>query len=170
MASTFARKTEQMEKILIPTDFTEESLQLIEFALLNFTSEKLDIVLVHGYRIPDIDIRHYSPNKVLSRLCPDNLSRTLRNLTNEYQDRINSIKIQLYTGSNSLVFKEFLIENQISASVLPSSQFTFPRGSQSFDLTRLILRHVDRAVTVPLTIPDHAIVTSRFSFLGLWYF
>lgn len=159
-----------MEKILIPTDFTEESLQLIEFALLNFTSEKLDIVLVHGYRIPEIDIRHYSPNKVISKLCTGNFSRTLRNLTNEHQDRINNIKIQLYTGSNSLVFNEFLKENEISASVLPNSEFSFPRGSRSFDLTRLILKNVKRAVTVPLTIPDNTMVTPRFSFLGLWYF
>ena len=158
-----------MEKILIPTDFTEESLQLIEFALLNFTSDKIDIVLVHGYRIPDIDIRHYSPNKVLSRLCSGNFSRTLRNLANEHQDRINNIRIQLYTGCNSLVFNEFLRENEISASVLPNSEFSFDRRSRSFDLTRLILKNVKRSVTVPLTMPENTIVTPRFSFLGLWY-
>lgn len=159
-----------MDKILIPTDFTEESLQLIEFALLNFTGDHLDILLVHGYNPPAVNMRFYSPNKVLSKLCTADFSRAIRNISQDHRDRIRRIQFQIYSGNNALVFKDFLKENNITASVLPNVPFSFPKGSRSFDLTRLITKHVPDTVKVPLSMPEIQVAEPKFSLLGLWYF
>ena len=159
-----------MNRILIPTDFTEESLQLIEFAMLNFTSDKLDIVLIHGYRPPDLNMRYYSPNRILSKLCSTKFAKGVRNISNDHRDRINRIQIQVYTGVNSIAFSDFLQSHRINAAVLPNVPFVFPRGGRSFDLTKLISRHLSNIVEVPLSRSRDQVIEPRFSLLGLWYF
>lgn len=157
-----------MKKIIIPTDFTVESLQLIEYAILNYPDEKLDITLAFGYKIPlhEIEIIKFSAISVIHKTTSEKFLRAKKNILIEHSDRLNSINIELFCGLNSVVFQNFLSEHKIQDAIVPQNKFLCLKNNKCFDLTSLIKKNVKKVIEVELINRSVEIRRARFSLLG----
>src|SRR5690606_7166934 len=133
------------KKILIPTDFSTESLQLVEFAILNYSDVPLDIVLVHGYRMPEVywEVLNFSAIREVRQLSTQAFHDAKLELLREHKKEIQSISIELFTGNNSLAFKNFLAQLDISEALIPSENFLQFPNYRSFDPTYFIRKNME---------------------------
>ena len=141
-----------MKKILIPTDFSPESLQLVEFALLNYKETPLDVVLVHGYRLPEIywEVLNFSARREIQRLSNPEFHKTRQALLLEHKAEIHSIRMELFTGNNSISFHNFVTQLDISDALVPSENFLYYPDRRSFDPTQLIRKSVKEVHEISL--------------------
>lgn len=141
-----------MKKILIPTDFTTSSLQLIEYAILNYPEEALEIVLVHGYKVSEQrnTLRNFSSSKVVYQMADAFFENEIDNFLVEHKDSIAGIRYELYTGSTVADFKKFLEQQQIAAAILPNSCFLSLPSSKSFSMHSLIKQYVGHICEINL--------------------
>ncbi|MGB5819661.1 MAG: hypothetical protein WBG90_09265 [Saonia sp.] len=141
-----------MKRVLVPTDFTIASLQLIEYAILNFPKTKLDIILVSGFRMPDTrwGITHFSARREINKLTTESYAKAKRRLFREHSDVIEKVRIELFTGCNSFAFENFLRQLQVNDAIVPKGKFLQFKNSRCFDPTRLIKKSIKNAVEAPL--------------------
>jgi hypothetical protein len=105
-----------MKNVLIPTDFSIRSLNLVKAAVQTNLDEPLNIVLVHFFKMSD----NIQELMMLSKRMKDydNISEafkaTCRELEDSYPQRINAIRIECFYGSTLAVFKNYLFGNGIS--------------------------------------------------------
>lgn len=161
-----------MKKILIPTDFSVGSLQLVEYAILNYPDTKLDIILVHGYRIPDTkwDILHFSPLREINRLCSNTFIKEKQDLVRDHLTEINSICIELFTGNNSEAFKNFVAMHEITDAIVPCDAYLRFPDSRSFDPTALIRKNVPTVTEVSLKGENMEVRKAKYSILSFLQF
>lgn len=141
-----------MRKILIPTDFTVESLQLIEYVVLNFPDTKLDIKFVAGYRLPDTrwGIAHFQEKEQIRKNFSSKFKETQRRILLEYKNNIEAISFELFTGVNSLAFQNFLEKINVEDAVVPEQKVLYCKDSKWFDTTKLIKKNVKKVIEVPV--------------------
>lgn len=106
-----------MKNILIPTDFSVRSLDMVKEAINNVQlHEPMNILLVHFFKMSD----NMQELMMLSRRMKDyeHVSEEYRNviaqLQKNYPARINNIRVECFYGSTVAVFKNFLFGNGIS--------------------------------------------------------
>ncbi len=105
-----------MKNILIPTDFSVRSLEMVKAAVHAEINEPMNILLVHFFKMSD----NIQELMMLSRRMKDyeHISEEFRKVCAEleknYPARINSIKVECFYGSTVAVFKNFLFGNAIS--------------------------------------------------------
>lgn len=143
-------KINEMKTILIPTDLSTRSLDLIKNAILNFPNEKLNIILAYGLK------SHVSDFEPMNFLSARNTSTTINKefvdmknkLYLEHRNQLVKIRIEAFTGMNSFAFKNFLIANKVTQAVVPKTSFDNLPSKHQFDLRDLILEHVDQLIMV----------------------
>ncbi|MFI8379380.1 hypothetical protein [Leeuwenhoekiella sp. NPDC079379] len=98
-----------MKKILIPTDFTVDSLVLLKNALSTCKGQKLDVVLAYGAHLDSAicDLLFYSKKNHIQKLTNKEFNEGKAILTNRYKDQINSLSIELFIGTTQSAFKSF---------------------------------------------------------------
>ncbi|MDW5288481.1 hypothetical protein [Formosa sp. PL04] len=129
-----------MKTVLIPTDFSENSLQLIKNAVLHYPNETIKLVLASGYRM-SINAFNQSSNsrpKLIKSLANKQFYKTLSGLILDHKNKISNVKIELYTGNTNDAFKDFLITNNIDESLIPNNNLSQFPNKKCFDLTGLI--------------------------------
>ncbi|SDB25230.1 hypothetical protein SAMN03097699_0312 [Flavobacteriaceae bacterium MAR_2010_188] len=141
-----------MRKILIPTDFTVESLQLVEYAILNFPETKLDIIMVAGYKIPDTrwGIMHFNPREQVRKLCSDAYVDSKRRLLQEHKKNIECLSFELFTGINSFAFINFLEQIEAEDAIVPKNESLYCDQYRWFDASRFIKSNVKNVVEIPV--------------------
>jgi hypothetical protein len=157
-----------MKRVLIPTDFTLESLQLIEYAILNFPKTKLDIILVTGFRLPDTrwGLNNFSAGREINKLTSESYVKAKNVFFREHSDAIQSLGIELFTGHNSFAFKNFSEQLDVKDAVVPQGNFLNFDHPQCFDPTRFIKKNIGNVIEIPLeTAVEHKRV--KFSLSGL---
>jgi len=160
-----------MKKILIPTDFSTESLQLVEFAILNYNEVPLDIVLVHGYRMPEVywEVLNFSAIREVRHLSTQAFHDAKLELLREHKKEIQSISIELFTGNNSLAFKNFLAQLHVSEALIPSENFLHFPNYRSFDPTYFIRKNMENIREITLEGRSRELQKPRFSVLNLFW-
>ena len=140
-----------MRNVLIPTDFTPESLQLMEYALLNYPGEPLHVVLVHGLRSPESKwgLIQFSTRKEVRKLRSEEFENTLNRLCKTHGKSIGSVQTLLFTGRNTHAFKNAIEPLGITDAVVPESGTLNCRNRRSFDPTRYIRKCVAQVAEVP---------------------
>jgi hypothetical protein len=110
-------KTLRMKNILIPTDFSLRSLDMVKAAVNHAQLHApMNILLVHFFKMSD----NMQELMLLSRRMKDyeHISTEYRNtmaqLQKQYPARINGIRVECFYGSTLAVFKNFLHGNGIS--------------------------------------------------------
>lgn len=125
-----------MEKtILIPTDFTIESLHLVKQLMQADDTSRYKILFLHGiFRSDSItDLLFYSESKVIRSLVTKDFSEACTILKNKYGSRIVSDRIVLFSGTTQSAFQNFLEANSVDEIRVPKT-YTFKNtGKQSFD-------------------------------------
>lgn len=114
-----------MKTLLIPTDFTYQSLQSIPTIAQQYYPQKLDIVLVHMLKITDSisELLMLSRRSVEYRQIPDNFYVRCRELEKDYSHLINKISIDFFYGSTLAVFNNYLDAKEIDGIVTPHDNY-----------------------------------------------
>lgn len=126
--------------ILVPTDFTVQSLSVLKTILAsNTTQTKFDIILSHGLSLTDSirDLLFYSKNKQISSLSNPAFDEAIEVIRNKYESQINSLRVDLFTGYNQTAFNNYLEGNKVDQIVMTNKPFHFS-NSKSFKLDSFI--------------------------------
>lgn len=152
-----------MKKIFIPTDFSVESLQLIDYAILNYQDPKLNIVLIAGFKLPEsrMDVMTFSPGKVVLKLTDSAFLKAKNNYLEEHSDRINCISIELFTGLNSFAFKNFAQTLQITNAIVPKDDFLAFSNKKTFNPIPFIRKNIQHVADVEVVKEESKVKVSN---------
>jgi hypothetical protein len=139
--------------LLIPTDFTVKSLNLVKIALQENQdkSDKLRIILIHGLMAPTsiTDLLFFSKSKILAELETPEFQASCKMLIGKFDEKIERMTIDLFSGYNQSAFENYLEGNQVDEVYVPLNYKMKQAHRSSFDLTpfftksKLLLRKVD---------------------------
>ncbi len=110
-----------MKNVLVPTDFTDRSLQLVNKTAEALDGEKFNVILFHAFNLPDdiMDLMFLGREKMYRGLVTDDFRSQCKKLKNMYFDTINSICVKYMYGNTVRVFKNFADANNIDLIVCP---------------------------------------------------
>ncbi|MFN3752723.1 hypothetical protein [Flavobacterium sp.] len=126
--------------ILIPTDFTVNSLNVLKSILVNNQGKQtFDIILVHGISLSDSirDLLFYSKTKQIESLTNPEFEEACEVIKNKFDSQISSLRIDLFTGYNLSAFENYLEGNKV-AQIFTSENKSVLSNKNSFDLSRFI--------------------------------
>lgn len=111
-----------MKNILIPTDFSNDSFQLIGRAAETLSNEKFNVILFHAFDIPsDLgSLMFLGRDKIYTNLVTDEFRSSCKKVKNLYIRNVNSISVRYMYGTSVRVFKNFADANEIDLIVLPT--------------------------------------------------
>jgi hypothetical protein len=141
-----------VKKIFIPTDFTSKSLELVEYAILNYPDTKLDIVLLAGFRLTESrwSIVHLDHKEEIFRQLNAPFKEAKRRLLLEYKNNMANISFELFTGVNSYAFRNFLELHGVENTIIPTCDMLHYQDSKWFDTTKLLKKNVKNVIEVPI--------------------
>ncbi|MDO1450221.1 hypothetical protein Q0590_28330 [Rhodocytophaga aerolata] len=131
-----------MKNILIPSDFTLQSLDCVEDVVQSFKSERITIVFVHVFIVSSsiVDLMLLSRRRKEYSYISDQFWNECKRLEKEYSERINSIKVECFYGNTVAVFKNYLEGLKIDLIVYPQL-YTFKQlCKESCDPAKLIAK------------------------------
>lgn len=165
----FAQKLEKMRKILIPTDFTVESLELAEYAILNFPDTKLDIIFIVGYSLPDTrwGVTHFSEREQINNQLSDSFKDSQRHFVREHKNNIEAISFELFTGVNLLAFQNFIDRLGIENAIIPKDKSLRFQNNKWFNTTRFIKKTVKNIIEVPVELKEET-QQRKYSLISLF--
>ncbi|WP_276481747.1 universal stress protein [Paraflavitalea pollutisoli] len=110
-----------MRNVLIPTDFSVASIELVDKTAQTLEGESLNIILFHAFEIPffvsDVfDLRGKLP---YAELVTEPFRNACKRAKLQYPKTIRSIVIRHQYGSTAAVFRNFVDANDIDLIVCP---------------------------------------------------
>ena len=128
-----------MEKtILIPTDFTVESLNLLKIALQNNSAleEKLRIILVYGQWTSSsiTELLFYSKVRMLEKLENAEFKGSCKMLLGRYDRIIEHMSIDIFSGTNQNAFENYLEGNHVTEAYISKNYKFKLQNNNSFNL------------------------------------
>lgn len=153
-----------MKKILIATDLSKESLDLVKEAIHFFPDEKLEIILGLGYRMPAnrTELWLFKPRRFAAGIMSDDFRERLAYLRRKFPDRIKSVNLEFFSGVNIFSFRNFLTIHNIDIALIPSDGFLKYRDSRFFNLVKFIRKsglpfeEVEMVQAEPLSTDDQS--------------
>lgn len=132
------------KKILIPTDFSVQSLNVLQTFLEQNENQNanFDIVLVHGYRLSDsiMELMFFSKPNILNALVNPEFQEACNVLQNKYEGKINAIKFDIFTGFTQGAFNNYTDANHVDEIYFNSERKPIFSSPRSFDFTNFIKR------------------------------
>ncbi len=125
------------KNVLIPTDFTIESLNVVKSVLNNRPDGcRYNIVLLHGIRMSDsiTDLLFFSKAKVLESLNSRSFEEACDVIKNKYASAVASIRTDIYTGNTRAAFNDYLIANRIDEVYIPGRYDLQLNSKKSIDI------------------------------------
>ena len=109
-----------MTTILIPTDFTLTSLNMVKDAASRFRGQRLNIVLFHALYMPtDIHDLLFLPARVPYEKVTEDFRHACTVIKKKNSDVIAQINFRYMYGSTNAVFRNFMEANTIDAIFMP---------------------------------------------------
>ncbi len=126
--------------ILIPTDFTVQSLNLLKEAMLKTKHEKVRVILVHGVNLSDsiTDLLFFSKSKLIKKLETKEFKDSCLFMQNRFSSKLASIYVDIFTGVTQSAFEQYLAGNKIDEAYIPSQTTFNSKNSSSFDIVPYI--------------------------------
>ena len=120
--------------ILIPTDFSIESLIPVKQAALLDTYEKIDIVLFFCDLLSGSisDLLFYTPEKIIEKHTNKEFEEACSIILNKYASRITDLRIEVFHGTNDSAFENFLSGNKIDEVIFPKN-YVLKQHKNGFD-------------------------------------
>lgn len=131
-----------MKNVLIPTDFTLESLENIGRLAENQPKEKLNIRLVHFIKLSDSipELLLLAQRTKERELITDEFILQAEAWRRKYGSQIQSVQVECFYGSTVAVFQNYLEGNDIDA-IAHTPGFSYEKpGKHSFDPSSIINR------------------------------
>lgn len=130
-----------MKTILIPTDFTTDSLSILKSALNSEEDQKVNIILAYGKKLPwsVMDLIYQPKNSFLKQLEDETFLEAKQIILNKYESKINSFSVEIFNGFNQNAFNNFISGNKINCCVIPESDSSLNyKHKDGFSLTPFI--------------------------------
>lgn len=129
-----------MINILVPTDFTLHSLEIVNEIVKN-QQEPVRIYLLHMVEMPsDISELIFLRKKHLSKYVPVEFTEAMHDLKTIHGSRISEIELKLHYGSRAAVFNGIMDNLQID-EICILEDYTYKRPLEdSVDMMRMINR------------------------------
>lgn len=129
-----------LKTILVPTDFSVKSLNIIKKVVATLSPEqRIKIILGHGF-IQDMgitDLLFFRKHKTVQNLTSDVFNAACKILMNKYEDVIEDIQVELFTGHNQGAFELYLEGNKVDELYLVQN-YPYQYGKSSFDIIPFI--------------------------------
>ncbi|HEV7348576.1 hypothetical protein [Telluribacter sp.] len=154
--------------ILIPTDFTIESLNTVKGALRQLEGEKVDLVLVYSAHLTDCitDLLFFSKRKYLDEQQNAKFKEACEILKNKYASQLNSFCLDLFTGINQNAFENFLLGKKVETIFIPKSYRMKLTNKWCFDLLpycrKCSLQYVEIDWNENRNVPDQGSIAELF--------
>ena len=128
--------------ILIPTDFSVQSLQVFKKAMSGYTGEPARILVLHGMILPNSihDLLFLSQARLIESLKTDEFMSSCSMMKNRFQSKIESLHLDIFTGVTMAAFRQYLDANRIDEAFVPVNYKFLPRHKRSFDVVPYILK------------------------------
>lgn len=109
--------------ILIPTDFSVDSLIPVRLAADLSVYTELEIVLMFCHHLPGsiTDLMFYNPSKIIRQYNSPKFQEACDILINKYASKIKKIRIELFHGKNDSAFENFISGNKIDEIIYPKN-------------------------------------------------
>lgn len=124
------------KNILIPTDFSVESLNVVK-SFLNQAQAgcKYNIVLVYGARLNDSisDLLFFSKSKMINSFSDESFDDACDIIKNKYASQIDMIRKDIFTGGGQAAFEHYLEANHIDEAYIPGNYTLQLTKKGSFD-------------------------------------
>jgi len=127
--------------ILIPTDFTVESLMLVKQALAQNQNYNLSIILLYSCFLTDSisDLLSYSPEKIIRENISKNFNEALSIISNKFSEQISDIYIEVFHGFSVSYLENFIKKHKIDHTYIPKS-YKLKETDNSYDIVPFILK------------------------------
>lgn len=151
-----------MTTILIPTDFTLQSLNMVKDAARGFAGQPLNVVLFHALHMPtDIQDLLFLSNRVPHEKITDDFRRTCAAIKRKNSNVISQINFRHMYGSTNAVFRNFIEANLIEAIFMPEHVILKKVYNNSVDLRPLFQKATVPFITDTIAIPETKQVSIR---------
>lgn len=129
-----------MKNILIPTDFTVHSLDILVATVEKYKSEQLNILLMHGLTMPDsiTDLLLLGRNNDRYHLITREFENACMIIKNKYASVTGHIAIRFLYGNTRHTFRNFLHANGIDLIVYPADYVLQKACKNSIDISGLL--------------------------------
>ena len=117
--------------ILIPTDFSIESLKLLKEAVTSVEVGSVNIIFLHCIYLSDsiFDLLFFSKKEWVESLVNKDFDDGCKIIRNKYVNKINSARVEFFTGTTQQAFDNFLEGNQVDEIMLPKN-YVFKQSSK----------------------------------------
>lgn len=129
------------KNILIPTDFSVESLNVVRSFLHEAQAGyKYNIVLVYGAYLNDSisDLLFFSRSRMIDSFCDKSFDDACDIIKNKYASQVEMIRKDIFTGRGQAAFEHYLEANHIDEAYIPGNYTLQLKKNGSFDTVPLI--------------------------------
>lgn len=129
-----------IKTVLIPTDFSIESLNLFKHASQEANDGAINVIFFHGVSLnfSITDLLFYSKKALVASLSNNDFHNACEIITNKFASRIYSTRIEIFTGTKQHAFEQFVEANRVNEILIPK-EYTFKfSDSRSFDPTPFV--------------------------------
>ncbi len=125
--------------ILIPIDFSVESLNTLKIVLEEHKNEQVHVVLIYAQNLSSsiTELLFHSSRKTIQSLRNKDFDDALNILKNSYVSSLKSFHIDLFHGSNVQAFTNFARANKIDMIYIPQ-HYRLQLNKNGFDPLPLI--------------------------------
>jgi len=131
------------KNLLIPTDFTIESLNVVKFVLNNrLDDRRFRVVLLHGVKMADAitDLLFFSKAKEFAALSNSDFEEACNVIKNKYASALAGLHTDLLVGDAQLLFDRYLRVHEIDEIFVPQHYKLRLPNRKSIDLMPFIRR------------------------------
>lgn len=127
--------------ILIPTDFSIDSLKFLVEAVQSVQTGSINVVFLHCAYLPNsiLDLLFYSKREIIKSLVTPTFEDACKVIRSKYESKINSTRIEIFTGHTQAAFENFLEGNRIDEIFVPKN-YILKTSKNSFDPMPFIQR------------------------------
>lgn len=149
-------KNKKMKTIIIPTDLSLNSLDLVKNAVLHFPNEQINIVLAYGFevRVSDFQPMDFLGSRGFKSEINKNFLHLKKKISLEHKNQIGKLTIEAFTGTNTIAFKNFLIAHNITMALVPEIPQDSFSTKNHFDISPLIQSNMDKIITIMTSTTD----------------
>ncbi|WP_228237582.1 hypothetical protein [Allomuricauda sp. M10] len=130
----------ETKKVLIPTDFSVKSLELVRKTVEDNKNVLLEIVLLHGMHLSNsiTDLLFFSKSRMIKELQTEEFTEATNVLKNKYPIKLNSLYVDLITSKSKAYFLNYLEAANIDEIVVPQKGFLDFKKAKGFDTLSLL--------------------------------
>lgn len=124
-----------MANVLIPTDFTENSLKLAAQALESLNVSPVNIILFHAFAQPQTEFELLSPARPrpFANLVTEDLRQACKQFKDKNNQKVQKIYFRFLEGETTPLFRNFIDANEIDLIFCPDTYVPVKVNKQSID-------------------------------------